>query len=63
MLTADKDDDNDSESLSMIDILVSIVHSKINCCRAWLKHNEHDEKDFSVKKMMQIINEDMKEAD
>ena len=50
---------NDNKLLNMVDMLISIACSKISCCRAWLRINEHQEENFRINKMMQTINEEM----
>ena len=60
LLTANKDDSNNSEPLQIIDMSVNVICDRISCHRVWLRVNRHNEKDFSVNEMIQITNEDIK---
>ena len=64
VMTAEDNDNNDqSEPLKMIKMSSHIVCDKMSRCIAWLKINEHNMKNFSVDKMMQITDEDIKNTD
>ena len=54
--------DND-KLLNMINISVSIAHSKISHCKVWLRIHRHQKENFKINKMMQIMNEEMLNAE
>ena len=55
--------EDDNKLLNMVDMLISIAHSKISCCRVWLRINRHQEEDFRIDEIMQVMNEEMLNAE